>query len=183
MTEENKETERFTTQDRHADELFGKGHFGSTSSINSPSTYQRCSLTCGAHPPDVLLSRQDLNPRLKPPAHTHTHTLCPRSTHSRDFQTKQLQDRMEKFGARPPLFVPAGSSQQRLLRRSTTYLAKIAVALQQAPNKMLTFSQVGETQQESFFKGKGCSKHDFSTCLLIPVFCFPVDREAETTSL
>lgn len=80
---------------------------------------------------------------------------------------------MEKFGARPPLFVPAGSSQQRLLRRrSTTYLAKIAVALQQAPNKMLTFSQVGETQQESFFEGNGCSKHDSSTALLIPFVLF-----------
>lgn len=52
---------------------------------------------------------------------------------------------MEKSGAQLPLCVPAGSSQQRLFRKSTTYLAKIAVVLQDAPDKMLTFTQVRQT--------------------------------------
>ncbi|XP_031697516.1 forkhead box protein I1-ema-like [Anarrhichthys ocellatus] len=48
----------------------------------------------------------------------------------------------EKSGAQLPLFVPASSSQGDLFRKSTTSLAKIAVVLQGAPGKMLTFSQL-----------------------------------------
>lgn len=47
-----------------------------------------------------------------------------------------------KFGARPLQFAPASSTQRDLFRCRTTYLAKIAVILQDAPNKMLTFNQV-----------------------------------------
>uniref|UniRef100_A0A3Q4BW23 Fork-head domain-containing protein n=1 Tax=Mola mola TaxID=94237 RepID=A0A3Q4BW23_MOLML len=57
-----------------------------------------------------------------------------------------MQSGTEMFGAQLPLFVPASSSQQRLVRKSTTYLAKIAVVLQGAPHKMLTFPQVRQTK-------------------------------------
>lgn len=48
----------------------------------------------------------------------------------------------EKLGARLPRCVPASSSQRGLFMKASTYLAKIAVLLQEAPGKMLTFSQV-----------------------------------------
>ncbi|XP_034096910.1 forkhead box protein B1-like [Gymnodraco acuticeps] len=50
-----------------------------------------------------------------------------------------MQTRPEKFGS---LSSPASSSQRGLFRKSTTYLAKIAVTLQDAPGKMLTFTQL-----------------------------------------
>lgn len=53
-----------------------------------------------------------------------------------------MQNRTEKFGAQLPLFVPASSSQRGLFKKSTTYLAKIAVVLQDAPGNMLTFTQL-----------------------------------------
>lgn len=55
----------------------------------------------------------------------------------------EIRSRMEQVGPGAPLCAPVSSSQQRLLRRSSTYLAKIAVVLQLAPEKMLTFTQVG----------------------------------------
>ncbi|TDH04276.1 hypothetical protein EPR50_G00149820 [Perca flavescens] len=53
-----------------------------------------------------------------------------------------MQNRSEKFGAQLPLLVPASSSQRGVFSKSTTYLAKIAVVLQNAPGKMLTFIQL-----------------------------------------
>ncbi|XP_068558609.1 forkhead box protein I3-A-like [Cebidichthys violaceus] len=53
-----------------------------------------------------------------------------------------MPKRTKKFGAQLPLFAPASSSQGDLFRKSTTSLAKIAVILQGAPGKMLTFSQL-----------------------------------------
>ncbi|XP_033980382.1 uncharacterized protein LOC117477750 [Trematomus bernacchii] len=50
-----------------------------------------------------------------------------------------MQTRPKKFGF---LSSPASSSQRGLFRKSTTYLAKIAVILQDAPGKMLTFTQL-----------------------------------------
>ncbi|KAK5911341.1 hypothetical protein CgunFtcFv8_005526 [Champsocephalus gunnari] len=50
-----------------------------------------------------------------------------------------MQTRPEKFGS---LSSPASSSQRGLFRKSTTYLAKIAVTLQDAPGTMLTFTQL-----------------------------------------
>lgn len=52
-------------------------------------------------------------------------------------------------GSGPPLWAPASSSQQRLFRKSSTYLAKIAVVLQRAPEKMLTFPQVRRPAPEA----------------------------------
>ncbi|CAJ1083979.1 forkhead box protein H1 [Xyrichtys novacula] len=48
----------------------------------------------------------------------------------------KLQTKMEKSGS------SGCGSQQRLFKKSTTYLAKIAVVLQDAPGKMLTFPQL-----------------------------------------
>eukprot|EP00064_Thunnus_orientalis_P020876 superscaffoldBa00006008_g21027 len=53
-----------------------------------------------------------------------------------------MQNRTEKLGTQRPFFAPASSAQRGLLRKSTTYLAKIAIVLQDAPNKMLTFPQI-----------------------------------------
>lgn len=48
-----------------------------------------------------------------------------------------MQDRTEKLGAQ--------LHQLGLFRKSTTYLAKIAVVLQAAPGKMLTFTHVSSS--------------------------------------
>jgi len=59
-----------------------------------------------------------------------------------DSPANKMQRRTEKFGAQPPVFDPASSAETEVLRSATTYLAKIAVVLQDAPNKMLTFTRV-----------------------------------------
>ncbi|KAL6099890.1 uncharacterized protein ACO6RY_01611 [Pungitius sinensis] len=53
-----------------------------------------------------------------------------------------MQRRTQKLGAQLPPCVPAGGSQRRLFMKASTYLAKIAVVLQEAPDKMLTFNQL-----------------------------------------
>ncbi|KAM3596178.1 uncharacterized protein V6R79_009885 [Siganus canaliculatus] len=53
-----------------------------------------------------------------------------------------MPSRTEKFGAQLPVFAAASCSQLHRFWNSTTYLAKIAVVLQEAPCKMLTFTQL-----------------------------------------
>ncbi|XP_068432133.1 forkhead box protein H1-like [Clinocottus analis] len=53
-----------------------------------------------------------------------------------------MQETTDKCGAQLPLVVPASSSQLGPFRKSTTYLAKIAVVLQDTPDKMLTFTKL-----------------------------------------
>ncbi|KAL6099891.1 uncharacterized protein ACO6RY_01612 [Pungitius sinensis] len=53
-----------------------------------------------------------------------------------------MQRRTQKLGAQLPPCVPAGGSQRRLFMKASTYLAKIAVVLQEAPDKTLTFNQL-----------------------------------------
>lgn len=122
---------------------------GSTAiSANGSSTYQKVHINLQCTPSDVRLSRQVLKSTADPfTSNLHsvslwTYWFC---VWDSDFPMNKMQNRMEKFGAQLPLLVPTSSSQQRLFRKGTTYLAKIAVVLQDAPDKMLTFIQVRET--------------------------------------
>ncbi|XP_055013046.1 forkhead box protein H1-like [Boleophthalmus pectinirostris] len=49
---------------------------------------------------------------------------------------------MVNLGCQLPTFVPAGGTEYQGFFKSTTYLAKIALILQGAPDKMLTFNQL-----------------------------------------
>lgn len=147
---------------RNADELLETIMVtGSTSSRNDPSTYQKALTNLHCTPSNVLLSQQDLYLELH---FTSTSALCEVvitlcvGLDSSDSPTSKMQNRTEKFGAQLPLFAPASSSQQHLFRKSTTYLAKIAVILQDAPGKMLTFTQVRKSQDI-------CNNHLWENCI------------------
>nr|XP_040043753.1 forkhead box protein Q1 isoform X1 [Gasterosteus aculeatus aculeatus] len=92
------------------------------------------------------MCREDLYPELSPPG-AHVLSLRFRSHRrvgpgSSDSSTNKMRRRTEKLGALLPRCVPASSSQRGLFMKASTYLAKIAVLLQEAPGKMLTFSQL-----------------------------------------
>nr|XP_046274112.1 forkhead box protein H1 isoform X2 [Scatophagus argus]XP_046274113.1 forkhead box protein H1 isoform X2 [Scatophagus argus] len=72
---------------------------------------------------------------------------------------------MEEFGAWLPLFVPGSSSQQRLFRKSATYLAKIAVVLQDAPDKMLTFTQLMDRLAPLICEDRKSVENNIRVCL------------------
>ncbi|XP_033492646.2 uncharacterized protein LOC117263435 [Epinephelus lanceolatus] len=76
-----------------------------------------------------------------------------------------MQNRTEKFGAQLPLFAPASSSQRGLLRKSTTYLAKIAVVLQDAPAKMLTFTQLMDRLAPLISEDRKSVENNIRVCL------------------
>ncbi|XP_078032221.1 forkhead box protein H1-like [Epinephelus lanceolatus] len=76
-----------------------------------------------------------------------------------------MQYRTEKFGAQLPLFAPASSSQRGLLRKSTTYLAKIAVVLQDAPAKMLTFTQLMDRLAPLISEDRKSVENNIRVCL------------------
>ncbi|XP_070702978.1 forkhead box protein Q1 [Pempheris klunzingeri] len=93
-------------------------------------------------------------------------TVITGSTYGRrDSPAKKMQNRTEKFGAQPPLFAPASSSQQRLFRRSTTYLAKIAIVLQDAPGKMLTFTQLMDKLTPLISEDRKSVENNIRVCL------------------
>ncbi|XP_037650077.1 forkhead box protein L3 [Sebastes umbrosus] len=78
-----------------------------------------------------------------------------------------MQTRTEKFGAQLPLFVAASSSSQRggLVRKRTTYLAKIAVVLQDAPGKMLTFTQLMDRLAPFISEDRKSVENNIRVCL------------------
>ncbi|XP_060916231.1 forkhead box protein H1 [Labrus mixtus] len=76
-----------------------------------------------------------------------------------------MQTRMENLGARLPPSALASSSQQRLFRKSTTYLAKIAVVLQDAPGKMLTFSQLMDKLMPLICEDRRSVENNIRVCL------------------
>ncbi|XP_042362749.1 forkhead box protein Q1 [Plectropomus leopardus] len=76
-----------------------------------------------------------------------------------------MQNRTEKFGAQLPLFVAASSSQRGLFRKSTTYLAKIAVVLQDAPGKMLTFTQLMDRLAPLISEDRKSVENNIRVCL------------------
>ncbi|XP_073319555.1 uncharacterized protein [Pagrus major] len=76
-----------------------------------------------------------------------------------------MQKRTEKFGAQLPLFAPASSSPQHLFRKSTTYLAKIAVVLQEAPGKMLTFTQLMDKLAPLICEDRKSIENNIRVCL------------------
>ncbi|XP_059206056.1 forkhead box protein C2-B [Centropristis striata] len=76
-----------------------------------------------------------------------------------------MQNRTEKLGAQLPLFVPASSSQRGLFRKSTTYLAKIAVVLQDAPGKMLTFTQLMDRLAPFISEDRKSVENNIRVCL------------------
>uniref|UniRef100_A0A674P972 Fork-head domain-containing protein n=1 Tax=Takifugu rubripes TaxID=31033 RepID=A0A674P972_TAKRU len=69
---------------------------------------------------------------------------------------------METFGT---LCAPVGSSQQRLFRKSSTYLAKIAVVLQCAPEKMLTFPQLMDHLMPIMSENRRSFENNIRVCL------------------
>ncbi|XP_070840189.1 forkhead box protein D1-like [Chaetodon trifascialis] len=95
-----------------------------------------------------------------------------------------MQNKMEKRGAQLPLFAPASSSQQRLFRKSTTYLAKIAVVLQDAPHKMLTFTQLMDKLAPLICEDRKSVENNIRVCLSankcfvkVPVFPDSLDSK------
>ncbi|XP_029298421.1 LOW QUALITY PROTEIN: forkhead box protein Q1-like [Cottoperca gobio] len=76
-----------------------------------------------------------------------------------------MQNRTEKCGAQLPLFVAASSSERGLFRRSTTYLAKISVVLQDAPGKMLTFTQLMDRLAPVISEDKRSVENNIRVCL------------------
>ncbi|XP_071357049.1 forkhead box protein H1-like [Trachinotus anak] len=68
-----------------------------------------------------------------------------------------MQNRTEKFGAQ--------LQQRGLFRRSTTYLAKIAVVLQHAPGKMLTFSQLMDRLAPLLCEDRKSVENSIRVCL------------------
>lgn len=138
---------------------------GASSNLNkSEDSHRRADDVWSLAPPPavtahLLLKRSSLSCRAQPLMSSY----CPNRTYIRhswalevhigpqwgrahialsDSPSHQMQNRTEKCGAQLPLCAPASSSQQHLFRKSTTYLAKVAVILQEAPGKMLTFTQV-----------------------------------------
>ncbi|XP_010789960.1 forkhead box protein Q1-like [Notothenia coriiceps] len=73
-----------------------------------------------------------------------------------------MQTRPEKFGS---LSSPASSSQRGLFRKSTTYLAKIAVILQDVPGKMLTFTQLMDRLAPFISDDKRSVENNIRVCL------------------
>ncbi|XP_041811900.1 forkhead box protein C2-like [Chelmon rostratus] len=76
-----------------------------------------------------------------------------------------MQNRTEKCGAQLPLSAPPSSSQQRLFRKSSTYLAKIAVVLQDAPHKMLTFTQLMDKLAPLICEDRKSVENNIRVCL------------------
>ncbi|KAM7384130.1 hypothetical protein PAMA_011464 [Pampus argenteus] len=76
-----------------------------------------------------------------------------------------MQNRTEKFGVQLPLFAPASSAQRGLFRKSTTYLAKIAVVLQNAPDKMLTFTQLMDKLGPLICEDRRSVENNIRVCL------------------
>ncbi|XP_040909694.1 forkhead box protein H1 [Toxotes jaculatrix] len=84
---------------------------------------------------------------------TATALLCVRF----DSPANKMKNRTEKFGAHQP--------QHGLLRKSTTYLAKIAVVLQDAPGKMLTFTQLMDRLAPLICEGRKSVENNIRVCL------------------
>uniref|UniRef100_A0A3Q1IVB8 Fork-head domain-containing protein n=1 Tax=Anabas testudineus TaxID=64144 RepID=A0A3Q1IVB8_ANATE len=68
-----------------------------------------------------------------------------------------MQNRSEKLGAQ--------LQQRGLLRKSTTYLAKIAVVLQEAPGKMLTFTQLMDKLAPLLCEDRKSVENNIRVCL------------------
>ncbi|XP_072226183.1 uncharacterized protein [Leuresthes tenuis] len=82
-----------------------------------------------------------------------------------DSPANKMQRRTENFGAQPPVFDPASSAETEVLRSATTYLAKIAVVLQDAPNKMLTFTQLMRKLSPAVSERRKCVENNVRVCL------------------
>ncbi|XP_041664078.1 forkhead box protein Q1 [Cheilinus undulatus] len=74
-----------------------------------------------------------------------------------------MKTAVEKLGAQLPLC--SSSSSQRLLRKSSTYLAKIAVVLQDTPGKMLTFTQLMDKLMPFMCEDRRSVENNIRVCL------------------
>lgn len=63
----------------------------------------------------------------------------------------EMENQTGNLGTPLSLSDPASSAQKALLSNTTTYLAKIAIVLHDAPDKMLTFTQVTKIQNTKLF--------------------------------
>ncbi|XP_075306473.1 uncharacterized protein LOC142368224 [Odontesthes bonariensis] len=77
----------------------------------------------------------------------------------------KMQRRTEKFGAQLPVFDPTSSALTEVFRTATTYLAKIAVVLQDAPNKMLTFTQLMDKVAPLISEDRKSVENNMRVCL------------------
>ncbi|XP_062291419.1 forkhead box protein Q1 [Scomber scombrus] len=76
-----------------------------------------------------------------------------------------MQNRTDKFGAQLPLFAPASNAQRGPYRKSTTYLAMIAVVLRDAPDKMLTFAQLMDKLGPFIIEDRKSAENSIRVCL------------------
>lgn len=89
-----------------------------------------------------------------------------------------MENQTGNLGSPLSLSDPASSAQKALLSNTTTYLAKIAIVLHDAPDKMLTFTQVTKIQNYKAI----CTLHPFflryhvDCCCTRPV-CADVSRK------
>ncbi|XP_075995589.1 uncharacterized protein LOC142989786 [Genypterus blacodes] len=76
-----------------------------------------------------------------------------------------MQQNPEKFEAPGPSFNAATFAQRGLIKKSSTHLAKIAMILEEAPDKMLTFSQLMEKLEPYFSEDKKSVENNIRVCL------------------
>lgn len=97
----------------------------------------------------------------------------------------KMQEQTETFGAPPSLLDPDSRAQKAVLCNATTYLAKIAIVLQDAPEKMLTFSQVKKKKDSEVTWGSAfklfhyCCGHTCAGCRSV-VACRPAEGNDES---
>lgn len=70
-----------------------------------------------------------------------------------------------RFGAQLPVLVPACSAQRGRFRRCSTYLAMIAAVLQDAPDHMLTFTQLMDKLQPFVSGNRKSFENSIRVCL------------------
>ncbi|XP_034016293.1 forkhead box protein H1 [Thalassophryne amazonica] len=73
-----------------------------------------------------------------------------------------MQNRTEMFGAQLPGFAGV---QRGPHRRRTTCLAKVAMVLQQAPDKMLTFTELMDKLEPIIYENRKAAENNIRVCL------------------
>lgn len=140
----------------------------STCLITCSSACEKLPINLRCPPSSVPLSKLDLNPgatatvtHLNPVIHDGRQEQL--SVGILDSPADEMQNRRQKFGTQLHLDV--------LFRKCPTYLAKIAVVLQTAPGKMLTFTQVRNARCLCS-QVKPCTLYLTTNYLMLPVLIF-----------
>lgn len=77
---------------------------------------------------------------------------------------KRKQSKMRGYNAEFYHPVPVGITERAAFKWATTYLSKIAVILQNAPNWMLTFTEVRKAEVLKCILFAGCNMRKFVMC-------------------